>query len=131
MICPYCNQEQPDGTKFCAGCGGQLPQSGQPSNPPPPQYQPYQPFYQPSQNNPVNSVAAANGKATAAMICGILSIVLGAIPAAIVAICLGAGAIKPLKEAQQPSGKALAGLILGCVGIVTSIAMLYWLISMW
>jgi hypothetical protein len=37
MICPKCNSNQPDGSKFCQGCGYDFSQSsGEPANPVPP-----------------------------------------------------------------------------------------------
>ena len=153
MKCPYCSAEQDDGSKFCSKCGaniesvqntGQPPagtdQSNQPypSQPPnqaypPPPYPPYQP-QQPYQPNPYfmpdprqAEVEAAAKRATTAMILGIISLFCAGIVLGIIAIVMGAQARAVLSKAQAPSGKALAGIILGIIGLVGAIiAMIFW-----
>lgn len=71
---------------------------------------------------PAQAPAAGSGKATGALICGILAIVLCAAPIVgivlgIVAIVMAGGYLK----AFGPDGKAKAGRICGIVGIILSV----------
>lgn len=97
-------------------------QQGQPG---PAQYGYGEPAYQ--------GMTTDNGKATAAMICGILGIVLTVLfwPVGvvldIVAIVLGVLASREIKRSggmQRGAGKAKAGLICGVVGLVLLVLLL-------
>lgn len=83
------------------------------------------PRYQPIQMFAHDNVPQSNGKATASLILGIVSIVAGSIVAAIIGLILG---IKARNEAHlagvQPSGKAMAGIICSVIGIVVSVIMI-------
>ncbi len=99
---------------------GSNPQYGYTPHPPPP---PGYPAY--------GTVQQANGKATAAMVLGILSIILFWLTIldlglAIPAIILGAIGIRDAKRQPQRGGrgKALAGVICGSVGTVLVIVTL-------
>lgn len=107
-------------------------QTYQPQNGANPQYngqynpqQPYQqpPVYQNFQPN-VQPVAQNNGVATASLIVGIVSLVCCGFPAGIVAVILGIiGLNKSKTMCGNGKGMAIAGIILGAVSIVFSIAM--------
>lgn len=68
----------------------------------------------------------------AALVCGILGLVGGFIPIvqkftlilAIVAIVLGAKAMKKAKALGEPSGMAIAGMVLGIVSVAITVLMI-------
>jgi len=64
------------------------------------------------------------GKAKASLILAIIGIVLGALPCAIIAIILGAAAKK-----QGAGGMAIAGIVLGIIGLVEWVLLFIWLSS--
>ena len=96
---------------------GQPPASGypqQPGQPPAPGYGQPQPYYQPAQSG--------SGKATGALVCGILAIIFCGLP--IVGIVLGIVAIVLASKAVKLSGKdgkTTASKVCGIIGIVFSI----------
>lgn len=71
----------------------------------------------------------SKGLSIAALVCGILSIVGDFIPVinyftfvlAIVAIVLGAMAMKKANENNEPKGMAIAGLVLGIVALAFAV----------
>ncbi|HWC26176.1 MAG TPA: DUF4190 domain-containing protein [Solirubrobacteraceae bacterium] len=67
-----------------------------------------------------------SGKATAALVCGILSLVLFGIILGAVAIVLGVAARKEIAAdpALEGDGMALAGIITGAVGAVLAIVLI-------
>lgn len=101
---------------------GQQPAPGQPVNP---YGQPAQPYYQ----QPVQK----SGKATGALVCGVLAILFAGLP--LVGIILGIIAIvmagKAVKEAGK-DGKTTGGKVCGIIGIVLSVLalILYMVLSM-
>lgn len=91
------------------------------------QVPPVNPYQQPPM--PQGGVAAGNtdGKATAALVCGILSIlfawtVVPSLILGIVAIVLGAGALR--QSPSRQNSKARAGKICGIVGTALSVAII-------
>lgn len=97
----------------------------QPNNFPPYQQIPPQPpyqYYYAEQNKPKDG----SGMAIAAMVCGIVSIVLNCIffiafPSSIAAIILG---IICLAKKKIGKGMAIAGLVCGIIGLISSIAII-------
>ena len=146
MFCFKCGASMPDDATICPQCATpvqsvptppppQAPQAGAPTPastsawlnvppgltqyPPqqayPPQAQPYPGQYQPQQTD---------GKATASLILGILSILCFGLLAGLPAIILGhisRGNIEQSRGRLKGSGMALTGLILGYVSIVFTI----------
>jgi hypothetical protein len=66
------------------------------------------------------------GKAVAALVCGIISLVIGGIILGIVAVVLGSLARKEIAEhpGLTGSGMALAGIITGSLGFVLAVVFL-------
>lgn len=104
MHCNACGSLlQPD-DKFCPGCGQAVVVAAPPLNSPPPA-----PMYVAS--------GQPSGKATASLICGIFFFV---IPAALCAIILGHIALSEIKRSGGRligEGRAIAGLVLGYMGL--------------
>ena len=81
-------------------------------------------------NTPANPSGEpkSKGMSIAALVCGILGIVGCFCPLckfnfvlAILAIVFGAKAMKTAKENQEPTGMAVAGLVLGIIGVVMGV----------
>lgn len=93
------------------------------STPPPPAPPPSGPWQPPQQQSGPGGFGAApqdNGKATAALVVGILGVVCVPLIASIVAIVLGVQAKNEIDRsngAQTGRGKAVAGIVLGWLGI--------------
>lgn len=130
----------PDTAPYVAGAAVQQPTAGAPQQPVSPYATPQQPFggpaapatpYGSQPGAPVppygvvpsmQAAPAGSGKATGALVCGILAIVLCAAP--IVGIVLGIVAIVMAGSYLKgfgPDGRAKAGRICGIIGIVLSI----------
>ncbi len=104
MICPQCGSSVSDGTRFCGACGREVMAADS--------------FPVPSSSLPAAATpSSTSGKAIASLILGILPLsVLSSIPGVI----LGHLALSDIKKsAGRLSGKgmAIAGLILGYMGI--------------
>ena len=136
MFCFKCGASMPDDAKICPQCA--TPVESLPAAPPsqaappppgasqwlnvppaqaqyPPQAQPY-----PGQGQPYGQQAPTDGKATASLVLGILSILCFGILAGIPAIILGhisRGNIRRSMGRLSGGGMALAGLIMGYVSI--------------
>lgn len=100
MLCPACGAAIADGSKFCSNCGKSfmLAPAAAPS---------------PVANGP----AQTSGKAVASLVCGIINI----FPLFIVAIILGHVSLSEIKKSAgrlKGEGLAIAGLVLGYLGIV-------------
>lgn len=86
--------------------------------PPPPSY----PSYTPPPGGDVYRRAGNNGKAVAAMVCGIVGLVVFGFILGIIAIVLGSMAKKEIQRTGQGgSGMATAGIVLGILDIVAGI----------
>jgi len=104
LICPKCGTAVADNSQFCSNCGNSFVQ-GQPSA----QSMPLSP---PPAGSPQTS-----GKAIGSLVCGILHI----FPLFIIAIILGHMSLSEIKKSSgrlKGEGIALAGLILGYLGII-------------
>ncbi|MDB4303470.1 DUF4190 domain-containing protein [Desulfosarcina sp.] len=92
------------------------------------------------QNKPIPSQPVENktsGKAIASLVLGIASIFIGWIPilgwaAVILALVFGFGALKQIKHNPKIEGKgmAIAGIIMGFIGLIPILFGLIWMISM-
>lgn len=113
MFCNQCGQQVADGSSFCNNCGARL---SAPSQVAMPGQVPY-PVVPP----PTGPEVPTDGKATASLVCGVLSVTFMPILASIPAIILGhmsRGAIKRSMGKLKGEGMALVGLILGYVSFV-------------
>jgi type IV pilus assembly protein PilA len=107
MFCPRCGQTIAEGASFCASCGSQVSPAG---------VSPAMPGQPPAAGSPVP--AQTSGKAIASLVLGLLSFsFLAAIPA----VVFGHLALSEIKKSAgriQGQGMAIAGLVLGYLGIV-------------
>lgn len=126
MKCKNCNSEQGD-ARFCGNCGSPIEQSTQ-SAPPP--VQPQQNFsqstnvyVQPAPSGDPVKASIVESKSRSALIWGIVSLVclqfLGFLP-----IIFGVQALKASKGTNVSKGKAIAGIILGVIALVTLLNMI-------
>ncbi len=112
MICTSCSEPNTDNARFCTRCGGALTssisQSGQ------------VPF-----GGGEPATAETSGKAIASLVFGCFSFIF---PAAIVAIILGhisRSQIRTSAGRLKGSGLAMAGLVLGYMGMVTPVVLIF------
>jgi Tfp pilus assembly protein PilE len=109
MFCNNCGRELPDKSQFCSNCGANLSTSAPAGSPPavPPAG--------------VAEVVPTSGKATASLICGILSLTIFSIFTGIPAVILGhmsRGEIRRAAGRLKGDGQALAGLIMGYISLL-------------
>lgn len=105
MICPKCGSTLADTSLFCSNCGYSTSQAqpGAPAVPAPP----------PAPIGPQQT----SGKAIASLVCGIINV----FPLFIVAIILGHLSLSEIKKSGgrlKGEGLAIAGLVMGYLGIV-------------
>lgn len=110
MFCNNCGSQVEEGTAFCPNCGAA-------TNP------------APAANTTVSGTS--NGMATAALVCGIFSLVIGVIGSimfgvwgAVVALVLGIVAVVlgvNAKKTTNNDSKASAGFICGLIGLIVSV----------
>lgn len=156
MFCTRCGANNLDTDQFCRSCNaplvrsgasqGQDAPSGQTQQPypystpssgqqqqPPQSYPPYQGYqgYPPSQYGYANQMSgqqgSASGRAIAAMIVSIVSLVLCCLPAGIIGAVLGKMELNAIQEGRAPqSGETMAkvGFYLGIAS--TAISLLIW-----
>lgn len=104
MICPKCGTAVADNSQFCSNCGNAFAQ-GQP------------PAQSVLLSPQLTGTPQTSGKAIASLVCGILHV----FPLFIVAIVLGHMSLSEIKKSSgrlKGEGIALAGLILGYLGII-------------
>jgi len=143
MYCAKCGKEMDDSAKFCPSCGAdtsgetmsEQPAAEQPQPEQPQPEQQQQTYSQPQQQAYSQPAATAqpaepsSGIGIGALICGILGLVLCWVPIvglilAIVAMVLGGKGRKELPDGKR--GMALAGFILGIIGLIIGIIYLIW-----
>ena len=140
-ICNNCGSQMPDEAVSCTVCGAplaasQIPQQPdyqqqayqqqayqqqayqqQPYQQQPYQQQAYQQPYQQAYQQPYGAAVPGNGKATASLVLGILSlIILCGLPLGIIGIVLGVQARNAMPEGTPDRGKATAGLVCSIIG---------------
>jgi Tfp pilus assembly protein PilE len=109
MFCNHCGSELPDKSQFCNNCGANLAASA-PGIPEPVVPQPG-----------ATEIVPTSGKATASLVCGILSLTVFAVLTGIPAIILGhmsRGEIRRAAGKLKGDGMALAGLIMGYISLL-------------
>ena len=138
-ICNNCGSQMPDEAVVCTVCGAPLAASQVPQQPyqqqayqQPYQQQAYQqqPYQQQAYQQPyqqqvyqqpyqqTNVQPAGSGKATASLVLGIVSIVLGSLLFGIIGVVLGVQARNMMPEGTPGRGKATAGLVCSIIGCV-------------
>lgn len=139
MFCFRCGASMPDDSKVCPQCATPVENAAPaaapaPSTPPPasswlnppsaqPQYPQSQPYPQPGQPY-YGQQQVTDGKATASLVCGILSILCFGFLAGIPAIILGHMSRSNIQRSMgrlSGGGMAMAGLILGYASIAFSV----------
>lgn len=130
MFCYRCGSSMPDNASVCPQCGAAVQDAPQPSSPPPAastptppvsQPAPYQPGRAPGQPVPYGQPQESEGKATASLVLGILSIACFGFFTGIPAVILGHIAKSNIRKSGGRlggDGKATAGLIMGYISIV-------------
>ena len=118
--CTRCGAQLADEATFCTNCGNQLEQA--PNQQYAPQYQQYAPQYQQYPPQYQQGQPVKNGKATASLVCGIISFFAAGLILGIIAIVL-AGKSKQEVGYLLPQAKAgricgIIALVLTCVGAV-------------
>ena len=76
------------------------------------------PYNQYGMNQGYNPNLAGNGKARTAMILGIISLFCAGFILGVIAIIFGSIALSEQKRNNGPTGQAIAGLVLGIIGVV-------------
>ena len=118
-VCNNCGSQMPDEAVSCTVCGSPLTTDQVPQQQVP-QQQPYQQqaYQQPYQQMPYQQMAPVpgNGKATAALVLGILSLIICGLPLGIIGIVLGVQARNEMPEGVPGRGKATAGLVCSIIG---------------
>ena len=130
-ICNNCGSQMPDEAVSCTVCGAPLAASQIPQQPDyqqqqayqqqayqqqPYQQQAYQQPYQQAYQQPYGAAVPGNGKATASLVLGILSLILCGLPLGIIGIVLGVQARNAMPEGTPDRGKATAGLVCSIIG---------------
>lgn len=99
MICPRCAEVLPDGTQFCSMCGNKVGVST--ANP----------------LSPPSGEPKTSGKAIASLICGLFAWLF---PVPLAAVILGHMSLSEIRKSAgriKGEGMAIAGLVLGYLGI--------------
>ena len=119
LFCPQCGASLADTVRFCSSCGTSIPQPGSAAVPPPLATAPSFPLVQPSAVSPAPyaGIPQTSGKAIGSLICGIINI----FPFFVAAIILGHLSLSDIKKSAgrlKGQGLAIAGLVLGYLGVV-------------
>lgn len=108
MFCSQCGTANTDGAQFCSKCGAALNSAAAPTTPAP---------AGPAALQPPICPAQSSGKALASLIFGLFFFVF---PAAVVAIAFGHLSLSEIRKSAgrlTGHGMAMAGLILGYIGV--------------
>ena len=108
MFCPNCGSTNPDGAKFCAGCGADMTTGSAPVQ--------EQVVY----TQPVPTKQPGKGMAIAGMVCGIVSFLCFPYILGVLGIIFGAVA----KNKGYRGAMATAGIACGAVGLALWLLML-------
>ena len=151
MFCKNCGKEIPDNATFCTYCGAQTgtpqqqaqqpqqpvyqqPAYQQPTYQQPAYQQPayQQPVYQQPGYAPVYESPEGKSASTAALVWGILSFVLCAVP--ILGFVFGIIGIKKANTAKRlgvKNGMTTTGLVLAIIGLIAGIIWtIYWIVAL-
>lgn len=125
-ICNHCGTMLNDDEKFCANCGAKVEEVNPVVNN---TTTVVNNNTQTTQTNPTGAAQGqkTNGMAIAAMVCGIVGLIILPIWLGITALCLAIAAKNRLKVFPQEKGKgmATAGLVLGIIDIAWGIFALF------
>ena len=137
IVCPNCGAANNEGSRFCINCGGALPEMQpvqpqeqqqqpvyqQPVYQEPVYQQPIQPMYIQPETHPVQSEPAAqkNGFCTAGFVLSLLGIFLLGTTSLFGLIFSIVGLISSNKKNQSGKGKAVAGIVMSGLTIITAI----------
>ena len=142
IVCPNCGAANNEGSRFCINCGGALPEMQpvqpqeqqqqpvyqqpvyqQPVYQEPIYQQPIQPMYIQPETHPVQSEPAAqkNGFCTAGFVLSLLGIFLLGTTSLFGLIFSIVGLISSNKKNQSGKGKAVAGIVMSGLTIITAI----------
>jgi hypothetical protein len=129
--CASCGKQNDLEDQTCVHCGQPVAgsiSSSQVTGPPPFPVPPLAPLPPPTVA-PIVMAPASNGPATAALVLGIVGVVLFFVPVigfvcAILGVVLGAVGIGRANAGAMGKGQAIAGVILGAVGILLPLALL-------
>ena len=115
VICPRCGAQNPPGVSLCARCSNLLAVPGTQAASPPPTY-----------HDPMAAIIPTkNAPALTAYYLGLFSILpLLGLPMGLIAVIQGSKGWRMAKETPQISGKAHAGIGIGCgsVGLLFNLA---------
>ena len=133
MNCIYCGNAISSSERNCTNCGQNNVNFIDPT---------LQPFQQPTQNNQgfANTAFGNNNNfsntqtttrtGTAAMVLGILSLFVAGLILGILALVFGLRDRKEMAAAGVPTGKAVAGIVLGIIGLVGWALIVVWMVSL-
>ena len=129
MFCANCGKEMDDNAKFCPSCG--MDATGETVSKQPEAKSETPPTYS---EPPVSPVPVSSGSGVAAMVCGIIALILCWVPFiglvfGIVAMVLGGKGMRTLPQGKK--GMAIAGFVMGIIGLVVGVIILIiWIIAL-
>lgn len=121
--CPYCGEEIPESATKCMYCTAWLNEQQPPLQP---LVTPVQPIVQPQaqhQAAPVQPARSKNGFGTAGLVLSILGLVLCWVPFANLILWFLGFLFSFIGMFKRPKGKAIAGLVISIVCLVTLIVL--------
>lgn len=121
MFCRKCGKEIPDGNTVCESCESSNASVSSQSFNLPPQPQPYS---QPDQTD-TNSVQKTNTMAIASLVVSIVGLFMGLGIVAVILGIIGQSQIKASMGKQKGAGMAIAGIVIGCLGIIVLVIQIF------